>query len=106
RESHHCARWENSPDADRQIVQRHGFRSALFIPLVFHGESLGVVEVFSARDSFESPEGAIRSLKLAAGQLAAVLRNAREMELRRQLLEERTRALDALHETEARFRSL
>lgn len=102
----HCEADASCPPEDERIAERTGFRSTMLVPLVFHGEAFGVVQIMSTKESLPHPEDLVRNLQLASGQMAAVIRNSRETAIRRELLAERTRALNALHETEARFRSL
>ncbi len=80
-------------------------RSALYIPMKFKGQVMGVIQLQSTRLDAYSPEE-IGLLESMANVLAVAVQNARLHKEVLHELSERTRAEEALRFSEERFRSL
>ena len=100
-----CDDTELDPRVDLAACRRIGVRSMIVVPLQYDGKVVGVLKVlaplphaFADRD--------VHTLQLMAGLLAAALSHVSEFEAKQALVIERTEALEALQESEERFRQL
>ena len=91
------------PRVDTAAATRTRARSLICAPLYRDREIHGVLSVMSRRPgAFD--ELAVETTRLMAEFVSTVIRNANELETRRQLVTDTARALRALQESESRFR--
>jgi diguanylate cyclase (GGDEF)-like protein/excisionase family DNA binding protein len=77
----------SAPDADPAEVALNaaaGHVSALMVPLVFHGDSVGLVELYDDREERIYRAEELALVRALAGHAAAALQNARRVEQLRQ----------------------
>lgn len=92
------------PHVDRVACERFGTRSFVVVPLNHAGQNIGVLKVVSARvDAFVPRD--IAALRLMAGLLSASICNAQEFAFKRRLLDEHSRTLEALRQSEQDLRA-
>jgi diguanylate cyclase (GGDEF)-like protein/PAS domain S-box-containing protein len=101
-EVQYCRDTEVDEWADREVCRAAGVRSILAVPLVHGVQVIGVLAVMSRRTRAFEP-GHISALRLMVGLVVAALTHAREFEIKRQLLADRTAAMAALRDTEQEF---
>jgi len=97
---------------DPELCRRLGIGSMALVPLQRAGDTIGIVKVVS-QSTHAFDERHIQRVQLMAGQIAAAMTTAAEMEARKALLAERTRSLHlaqeselALREREGRYRAI
>jgi PAS domain S-box-containing protein len=100
-----CDDTETDPRVHRASSRASGTRSMVYMPVVDGAEAIGVVAVLSSRPHAFTDRDE-QSLTLVAGLLSAALARAAAFEANQTLLAERTAALDALRESEERYRSV
>lgn len=87
---------------NRELCRRVGVRSVIAVPLVHGGRPVGVLKVFSLTPGkFDDRD--VRSLQLMAGLIGSAMGHAAEHQARLQLLDERTKAMEALRQSEERL---
>jgi PAS domain S-box-containing protein len=97
-----CDDTDRDPRVDVKARTRVGARSAIAIPLYRENRVVGVLNVVSLQASaFDEMD--VQTLQLMAGFIAGALRHAADFEAMRTLIAERTAALAALQESEARL---
>ncbi|RZS79443.1 PAS domain S-box-containing protein [Motilibacter rhizosphaerae] len=98
-----CDDPETDPRVNREACRRVGIGSMLVAPLFEEGHTTGVLKVSSAeRGAFTTADA--QQLTMLADALSTALRQADDYARIQGLLRERTGALDALHDSESRFR--
>ena len=100
-----CDDTENDSRVQRAASRATGTRSMVYMPVVDRDEAIGVVAVLASRPHAFTDRDE-QSLTLVAGLLSAALARAAAFESNQTLLAERTAALDALRESEERYRSV
>lgn len=98
-----CDDSETDDRVDREACRRVNARSMLVVPLSHDHRVAGVLKVMSTEPNTFGDDD-VRTLQLMSGLTGSALGRAREYEAKQQLLQERTQALDALRESEERFR--
>lgn len=86
------------------LTDRIGVRSIVVVPFFRGEEPVGILNVCSARRAAFRPRH-IAALRLMAGLVSAAIAHAHEFAVKKALLAERTKALAALRDSEAHFRS-
>ncbi|MCD6282453.1 PAS domain S-box protein [bacterium] len=82
----------------RDDATKRGYASSIALPLIFNGKTIGALSIYAARpDAFE--EGEVKLLTELADDLAYGVVSLR-------VREERKRAVDALTESEERFKAI
>jgi diguanylate cyclase (GGDEF)-like protein/PAS domain S-box-containing protein len=82
-----------------------GARSVIVVPLFSEQKVVGVLKVLAARSAaFDDRD--VKLLDLVAGLLSAAISNAMVFEAKKDLVRERTSALEALQESDYRFRTI
>ncbi|SIO46535.1 diguanylate cyclase with GAF sensor [Singulisphaera sp. GP187] len=90
------------PRVNQELCRQVGLRSMIVVPLVYGGRTFGILKVFSPRPRrFGDRE--VRTLQLLAGLVGAAMGHAAEHQARLVLLDERTRAVEALRRSEERL---
>ncbi|MDP8970247.1 MAG: EAL domain-containing protein [Actinomycetota bacterium] len=98
-----CADSHDDPRVVSEFWEGLGVRSLAVVPLLHRGETVGLLTVVSARPgAFSKRE--VHSLELIAGLVGAAIGTAREFTAKQELLTQRTAVMDALEESEERFR--
>src|SRR5919199_1853964 len=90
------------PQVDVELRAQAAARSALAVPLYREGRVVGVLNVVSPQ-AYAFDDTDVQTLQLMAGFIAGALRHAADFEAMRNLIAERTAALAALQESEARM---
>jgi two-component system sensor histidine kinase/response regulator len=90
------------PRVDVEARTRVGTRSAIAVPLYREHRVVGVLNVVAPR-AYAFDDTDVQTLQLMAGFIAGALRHAADFEAMRTLIAERTAALAALQESEARL---
>src|SRR5437764_2793947 len=97
-----CNDIDMDPRVDVEARARVGARSAIVVPLYREHRVVGVLNVVALQaHAFDDTD--VQTLQLMAGFIAGALRNAADFEAMRTLIAERTAALAALQESEARM---
>jgi diguanylate cyclase (GGDEF)-like protein/PAS domain S-box-containing protein len=95
---------ERDPRVNAEAARAVGARSMVVTPLVHRDTAVGALKVWSGTPrSFGA--GDVSTLELLAGVVAASLHTIAEFEAKQALIADRTRALEALALSEARFRA-
>ncbi len=90
------------PRVNRQASLDNAVRSLLAVPLFDHETAVAVVKATSQRlNAFADAD--VRSLELLTGMFSRTLTRAAEYEAKQELIRERTEAVEALRESEARL---
>ncbi|WP_406697482.1 sensor domain-containing diguanylate cyclase [Singulisphaera sp. Ch08] len=90
---------QTDPRVNQEVCRRIGLRSMIVVPLAHGGRVVGVLKVFSPLPSRFSDRD-VRTLQLMAGLVGAAMGHAAEHNARLVLLEERTKAMEALRRSE------
>ncbi|HKC75978.1 MAG TPA: GAF domain-containing protein, partial [Chloroflexota bacterium] len=97
-----CNDIDMDPRVDVEARARVGARSAIVVPLYREHRVVGVLNVVALQaHAFDDTD--VQTLQLMAGFIAGALRHAADFEAMRTLIAERTAALAALQESEARM---
>src|SRR5918911_2657025 len=93
------------PRIDVELCARVGARSVIVVPLYREGRAVAVLHVVSPQaHAFDDTD--VQTLQLMAGFIANALRHAADFEAMRTVIADRTAALAALQESEARLRTV
>ncbi len=99
-----CDDSEIDPRVNAAECREIGVRSIIVVPMYHNRKVIGVLKVLASQpNAFD--RGAMRTIQLMGGLISAAMSHAIEFEEKQTLLAERTQALTALQESEARFRS-
>jgi PAS domain S-box-containing protein len=94
-------------EADQRIdieeCRKIGARSMIVAPLLHEGNGMGVLKVIST-EPYAFGDYDMHVLSVVAGLIAATMSHTYDYELKQALLTERTEALEALQESEQRFK--
>ncbi len=100
-----CDDTATDPRVNAEVCRKVGIRAMLVVPMYHAQQIVGVLKVSRPTPKqFEARDADV--LQLMAGLIAAVISNATAFEARQTLITELAGALDALRESEARYRSL
>jgi PAS domain S-box-containing protein len=100
-----CDDLDLDPRVDVEARVRVGARSAIAVPLYREHQVVGVLNVVSPQ-AYAFDDTDLQTLQLMAGFIAGALRHAADFEAMRTVIAERTAALAALQESEARLRTV
>ncbi|HKO25727.1 MAG TPA: PAS domain S-box protein, partial [Chloroflexota bacterium] len=104
-ETARCDDTDMDPRVNVETRTRVGARSAIAVPLYDRRRVVGVLNVVSPQ-AYAFDDTDVQTLQLMAGFIAGALRHAADFEAMRTLIAERTAALEALQESEARLRTV
>jgi len=100
-----CDDSETDPRVDRDACRKVGARSMIVVPLLRNARAVGVLKVLS-KEANTFRDNDVHTLELMAGLITSAMHNAAEAEERMRILSERTHTLQALRESEERYRAL
>jgi PAS domain S-box-containing protein len=100
-----CDDTDMDPRVNIETRTRVGARAAIAVPLYDRRRVVGVLNVVSPQ-AYAFDDTDVQTLQLMAGFIAGALRHAADFEAMRTMITERTAALAALQESEARLRTV
>ncbi|AGA25286.1 sensor domain-containing diguanylate cyclase [Singulisphaera acidiphila] len=95
----HSEETRTDPRVNQEACRRIGIRSMIVAPLVYGGRTVGVLKVFSP-SPWRFDDRDVCTLQLMAGFASAAMGHAAESKARLILLDERTKAMEALRRSE------
>jgi PAS domain S-box-containing protein len=99
-----CKDTDTDSRVDAEIYRNWNIRSLVSIPIFYQHKIVGILKVFSSQpNTFGERE--VETLQLLVGQVVTALSRSAEFEAKQALLAEKTASLEALHESEERFKS-
>ena len=99
-----CKECATDSRLDPELYRGWNIRSLVSIPIFYQHKIVGILKVFSSQpNTFGDHE--VETLQLLVGQVVTALSRSAEFEAKQALLAEQTASLEALRESEERFKS-